>query len=195
MAAPAWCPTTEAAGAGGLVGASASSRKPACAPGRPRNGARGPRPLTAPRPAAPPAAATSGTTSVTDTLPGGLVPTGASGSGWICATVGQTVTCTTTAGVAGSAAFPAISITVNVAQSAPASVTNTTTVSGGGEVNTANDTASDPTNVVSRADIAVAKLASSGTVVVGSNVTYTITATNNGPSDATGVQVTDQLPG
>src|SRR5207302_5422123 len=68
------------------------------------------------------------------------------------------------------------------------------TVSGGGEVNTANDTATDLTNVVSRADIAVAKIASSATVTVGSTVTFTVTVTNNGPSDATGVQITDQLP-
>src|SRR6202011_2232866 len=81
-----------------------------------------------------------------------------------------------------------------VAQSAANSVTNTAVVSGGGEVNTANDTASDPTNIVSRADIAVAKIASSGTVTVGSNVDFTVTVTNNGPSDATGVQITDQLP-
>ena len=140
------------------------------------------------------AAATGGTTTVTDTLPAGLTPTAASGSGWTCGIVAQTVTCTSTAVVASSGSFPAISITVNVAQSAAASVTNTATVAGGGEVNTSNDSASDPTNVVSSADVAVAKLASSGTVVVGSNVTYTVTATNNGPSDATGVQVTDPLP-
>src|SRR5207302_2386291 len=138
--------------------------------------------------------ATSGTTTVTDMLPAGLTPTAASGAGWTCAIVAQTVTCTSTAVVASNGSFPAITITVNVDQSAANAVTNTATVSGGGEVNTANDTATDLTNVVSRADIAVAKIASNGTVTVGSNVTFTITVTNNGPSDATGVQVTDLLP-
>ena len=135
--------------------------------------------------------ATSGTSTVTDTLPAGLAPTAAAGTGWTCAIVVQTVTCTSTAVVASTTAFPVISITVSVAQSAAALVTNAASVSGGGEVNTTNDTASDPTNVVSRADIAVVKIASSPTVRVGSNVTFTITVTNNGPSDATGVQVTD----
>jgi uncharacterized repeat protein (TIGR01451 family) len=139
-------------------------------------------------------AATSGTTTMTDTLPAGLTPVTASGTGWTCAIVGQTVTCTSTAAVPSNGSFPVISITVNVAQSAPNSVTNTATVSGGGEVNTANDTASDPTNIVSRADIAVTKIASSGSVPVGSTVTFTVTARNLGPSDATGVQVTDVLP-
>ncbi|HKV32183.1 MAG TPA: hypothetical protein VJT14_14360, partial [Candidatus Dormibacteraeota bacterium] len=138
--------------------------------------------------------ATSGTSTVVDTLPAGLTPTAASGTGWTCGIVAQTVTCTSTAVVASNGSFPVITITVNVLQSAASSVTNTATVSGGGEVNTANDTATDLTNVVARADIAVAKIASSGTVTVGSNVTFTITVTNNGPSDATGVQVTDQLP-
>ncbi len=138
--------------------------------------------------------ATSGTSTVTDTLPAGLTPTGASGSGWTCGIVAQTVTCTSTAVVASNGSFPAISIRVNVAQSAAASVINTATVSGGGEINTANDTASDPTSIVSKADIAVTKIASSGTVVVGSTVTFIITARNLGPSNATGIQVTDVLP-
>src|SRR5436309_1119223 len=138
--------------------------------------------------------ATSGTTTVTDTLPAGLTPTAASGTGWSCGIAAQTVTCTSTDVVASNGSFPAISITVNVGQAAAASLTNTASVSGGGEGNTANDSASDVTNVVSRADIAVAKIASSGTITVGSNVDFTITVTNNGPSDATGVQITDQLP-
>ena len=139
-------------------------------------------------------AATSGTTTVTDALPAGLTPTAASGTGWTCTVAAPNVTCTSTDAVASGASFPAITLTVTVAQSAGASLTNSATVSGGGEINASNDTATDPTTIVSRADIAVAKVASSGTVTVGSNVDFTITATNNGPSDATGVQITDALP-
>jgi hypothetical protein len=36
---------------------------------------------------------------------------------------------------------------VNVASNAPSSVTNTATVAGGGEINTSNDTVTDPTNI------------------------------------------------
>src|SRR5439155_467645 len=116
--------------------------------------------------------ATSGTTTITDTLPAGLTPTAASGTGWSCGIAAQTVTCTSTDVMGSNGSFPAISITVNVGQAAAASLTNTATVSGGGEINTANDSASDVTNVVSRADIAVAKIASSGSVTVGSNVDF-----------------------
>lgn len=47
----------------------------------------------------------------------------------------------------------------------------------------------------SNSDIWVAKNDSPNLVLVGNNVTYTITATNNGPSAATGVTLTDILPG
>src|SRR5207249_5358188 len=93
-----------------------------------------------------------------------------------------------------SATYPAITITVAVGQSASSPLTNAASVSGGGEVNTGNDSSSDATTLVSQADIGIAKVASSGTVTVGSNVDFTITVTNSGPSNATGAQVTDQLP-
>jgi uncharacterized repeat protein (TIGR01451 family) len=48
--------------------------------------------------------------------------------------------------------------------------------------------------VTRQADIAVTKIASADTVRSGSNITYTITFTNNGPSPALPVTLTDELP-
>jgi LPXTG-site transpeptidase (sortase) family protein len=59
------------------------------------------------------------------------------------------VTCTRADALAGGSSYPAITITVTVLQTAANSVTNQATVSGGGESNTANDTALDPTNIIS----------------------------------------------
>jgi uncharacterized repeat protein (TIGR01451 family) len=44
------------------------------------------------------------------------------------------------------------------------------------------------------ADLAISKTDSPDPVTVGNNLTYTITVTNNGPSTATGVNVSDTLP-
>ena len=44
------------------------------------------------------------------------------------------------------------------------------------------------------ADLALSLSGSPGTVFVGGTVSYLLTATNNGPSDAAGVVVTDTLP-
>ena len=75
---------------------------------------------------------TSGTVSLVDTLPGGLTATAMSGSGWTVDLA--TLTATRSESLAPGASYPALTITVNVAATAPASVTNTATVSGGGEV-------------------------------------------------------------
>ncbi len=139
--------------------------------------------------------ATSGTVTVTDTLPAGLTPTGAAGAGWTCpAPVGQTVTCTRADALAAGSSYPPITVTVSVLQSAPNSVTNQASVSGGGETITTNDTASDPTNIVSLAEIGLTKTVSNATPNQNTPVTFTVTATNNGPSNATGVHVSDLLP-
>jgi uncharacterized repeat protein (TIGR01451 family) len=88
---------------------------------------------------------TSGLVTVVDTLPTGLTATALSGTGWSC-TLG-TLTCTRSDALAAATSYPAITVTVAVASNAPATVTNQATVSGGGETNTANDVASDPTAI------------------------------------------------
>ncbi|MCL6435478.1 MAG: DUF11 domain-containing protein [Leptolyngbyaceae cyanobacterium HOT.MB2.61] len=88
---------------------------------------------------------TTGTVTVTDTLPAGLTPTAASGTGWTCSISGQTLTCTRSDLLNALASYPPITLTVGVATNAPASVTNTATVAGGNDSNTGNNSSNDPT--------------------------------------------------
>jgi hypothetical protein len=93
---------------------------------------------------------TTGTVTVTVTLPTGLSPTAADSgtiNGWSVFFSGQTITATRSDALAAGASYPALALTVSVAGNAPASVATTATVAGGGEVNTANDGASDPTSI------------------------------------------------
>jgi uncharacterized repeat protein (TIGR01451 family) len=94
------------------------------------------------------AAATTGTVTAGDTVPGGLTPTNASGTGWSCGVVAQVMTCTRSDVLPASTSYPPITLTVNVAGNA-SNVVNTATVSGGGETNTGNNSASDGTTVIS----------------------------------------------
>jgi uncharacterized repeat protein (TIGR01451 family) len=138
--------------------------------------------------------ATSGTVTMSDTLPTGLTPTSASGTGWTCTLA---VSCTRSDALAPGASYPAITVTASVSASAPSSVTNTATVSGGGEYNTANDSASDLTYIVSAsgsADLSITTSATSGTsVYAGNNITLVHTITNGGPA-VSDITFTEAVP-
>jgi uncharacterized repeat protein (TIGR01451 family) len=145
-------------------------------------------------------AATSGTVTVVDTLPTGLTATAASGISWACSlntpSAGK-VQCTRSDVLAVGSSYPAINLTVNVSASVPVgtnSITNSASVSGGAETNTANNGATDPTTVTALADLRLSKTATPASPSVGGTFSYTITVTNDGPSTATNVQVTDRLP-
>ncbi len=60
--------------------------------------------------------------------------------------------------------------------------------------NLGNDSATLGTSIVRNPDLAITKTDLVDPVSAGSTVAYLITVTNNGPSDATGVTVTDTLP-
>jgi uncharacterized repeat protein (TIGR01451 family) len=142
------------------------------------------------------ASATAGTVTVTDTLPASLTPTAISGSGWSCTLA--TLTCARSDALAAGASYPAITLTVNVSSNAPSSVTNTATVSGGGETNTANDIANDVTTInASNAppDLTIAKSHTGNFIPGQAGATYTITVTNSGGGATSGaVAMTDTLP-
>ncbi len=79
-------------------------------------------------------------------------------------------------------AIRALTLTVNVASTAPASVTNTATVSGGGETNTGNDTATDVTaiSVAGVPDLPPDQDAHGDVHPRPDRATYTLTVTNAG---------------
>jgi uncharacterized repeat protein (TIGR01451 family) len=140
---------------------------------------------------------TVGAVAVTDTLPTGLTATAISGTGWTCPTLAP-LTCTRGDVLgSGGASYPPITLTVNVAANAPMpTVTNVVAVSGGGELITNNDAASDITTITLPVpDLAVSS-AHNGSFTEGQAGVYTLTVSNVGPQATNGtVTVADNLPG
>jgi uncharacterized repeat protein (TIGR01451 family) len=85
--------------------------------------------------------ATTGSVTVVDSLPLGLTATALSGTGWTTSL--GTLTYSRSDALAAGSAYPAITLTVSVATNAPSLLTNSVSVSTGGDTNTANNTASD----------------------------------------------------
>src|SRR5204863_4278844 len=85
-------------------------------------------------------------------------------------------------------------LSVDVSTTAPPTVTNTATVSGGGEFIAANDTASDPTTIVPMPDLTITKT-HTGNFAQGQNGrTYSITVGNAGrAATSAAVNVADTL--
>lgn len=110
--------------------------------------------------------------------PAGTLPAGASGSLTMRVRVG--------ANVAEGTAIKNVA-TINSEQNGASPATP--------DPNGANNTSNETQNRVrAQVDLAITKTDSPDPVIAGSNVTYTITVTNNGPSDAQNVLVKDTLP-
>ena len=128
---------------------------------------------------------TSGAVTVSDTLPAGLTATAIGGTGWTCSL--GTLSCTRSDALPAGSSYPVITLTVSVVPEAPASVTNTATVSGGGESNTSNDTASDPTTIVVNAVTPVITSLYQPTIQAGSPA-FTLTVNGSGFMPGAGVR-------
>jgi uncharacterized repeat protein (TIGR01451 family) len=108
-----------------------------------------------------------------------------------CVIAGGVVTCNLGVEPAGGKT----TITVQVTSNDPVDVNDTATVkSATPDPNTANNTATGKVRFVGTADLSLAKSGSPDPVIAGQNLTYTLTATNQGPSSAPNVVVTDVLP-
>jgi uncharacterized repeat protein (TIGR01451 family) len=87
---------------------------------------------------------TSGSYTIGDVMPSGLTISGLTpGAGWDCsASTATVVSCTRSTSLPAGQSAPVVFVTVAIAATAPASITNTATVAGGGETNTGNNTSS-----------------------------------------------------
>jgi uncharacterized repeat protein (TIGR01451 family) len=140
-----------------------------------------------------------GPIQVTDTLPGGLTYQSASGSGWVCNAVAQQVTCDHPGPVAVGASLPGLDLTVAVGGGAAPAVDNTASVASASvDGNPANNTAIDPTTVIS-SDLSTSTKSvidlNGGDADPGDTLRYTITLTESAGVDALDVRVTDDMPG
>jgi uncharacterized repeat protein (TIGR01451 family) len=142
---------------------------------------------------------TATTASFSDTLPAGTTFVSLPAvAGWSCTTpavgAGGTVSCSNPSFVIGSAVFTlTTAVTASTAAgtvlSNTAAITATTT-----DPTPGNNSATATTTVSASADVSVTKTDAPDPVSPGSNLTYTITASNAGPSDAATVTLSDTLP-
>lgn len=134
----------------------------------------------------------SATVTVSNQLPAGMTMTSMTGTGWSFNSNNLTATRTTT--IAAGASFSPITVGFAVMSNAAASLTNTVTVSGGGDGNALNNTNTMVSSVSSGPDLAVSKSTNS-TYPQGGNGQFTVTVSNIGGSSTAGtVTVTEQPP-
>ncbi len=131
--------------------------------------------------------------TVVDTLPTGITYQSATTTQGTVSQSGNTVTASV--GPLAGGATATVTILVTVDPATLGTITNVATVTGNEtETNTANNQDDEPTQVQAQIDLTIAKTDSADPVTAGGQLTYTLVVTNNGPSSATGVVVTDTLP-
>jgi uncharacterized repeat protein (TIGR01451 family) len=117
----------------------------------------------------------AGAVTITEVSPAGLTITALAGTGWNC-TVGSS-SCTRSDALANGASYPPITVTVSVAANAPSTLTNSVSVSGGGELNLANDIATDSTTVTAPPDFSLSVSPATITIRAGQSAMYGLTVT------------------
>jgi uncharacterized repeat protein (TIGR01451 family) len=127
---------------------------------------------------------------VSDALPAGVAFVSASPE---CSLVGATVACALPSMASGETRT--FTVQTKVASSLSSRLTNTATVaSDTPDPDPANNTSTVVVPIEGKSDLSITKTPSVRTIGPNGQVLYTLVVKNNGPSDATGVTVTDAAP-
>ncbi len=138
---------------------------------------------------------------LTENLPTGTNYVSMNTGGASCSQVVRTITCSFTSIVSGT--NRKVVVTALVTPGTTGVINNVASLNGTGgaapnnrtsDLNTANDSSTDPVNVIARSDFSLIKTDKPDPVIAGSSLVYTLTVTNNGPSNAVDAVVTDTLP-
>jgi uncharacterized repeat protein (TIGR01451 family) len=133
--------------------------------------------------------------NVTDALPAGFSPATATPSQGGCSVTGGIVSCALGAVAVGATATVSVTVPLAPAMDPTTVLTNTATVIADVfDPVSGNDASTVSADVDAIADLRVSKSATPSPATPGSTVTYTVTATNDGPSTANAVQVSEALP-
>ncbi len=131
--------------------------------------------------------------TVTDTLPAGVTFLSSTASQGSCSGAGP-ITCSLGTISNGANATIFVTIKTNSALPTPNPIVNNATVSStSSDPDPSNDSTTQPTTIVAQTDLSITK-AAAATVIAGNPLVFTIVVTNNGPSDALNVNVTDPTP-
>ena len=129
--------------------------------------------------------------SVTHSLPAGTSLQSASGAGWACSGTGPVTCAMDTLGLAAAAP---IAIVVTAPPGAGDIVAGSSVSASTADSATANNSVSTTSTVFARADLSVTQSGAPASICTGQPITYTLQASNAGPSAAASVSVTDVLP-
>ncbi|MGH9922169.1 MAG: DNRLRE domain-containing protein, partial [Nitrososphaerales archaeon] len=131
---------------------------------------------------------------LTDTLPAYVIFTTFSVSQGICSESDNTVTCSLGTISSGDYATIAIVVTVNSDVQASLLTHSASVTSDTADLYADNNSITGTINVTTQSDLSVMIEGPSEPVAAGQELTYNITVTNDGPSEATNVVATDDLP-
>jgi uncharacterized repeat protein (TIGR01451 family) len=130
---------------------------------------------------------------VTSRLPDGdVLFLSATGIGWGCTVASQVVTCTRASLLAGEA--PLITVQIRTPAASGTLTCDVTVSASTTDLDLSNNTASATTGVFDSADLSIVAGESPDPVRIGTELIYTLSVANDGPTAATAIKVVDTLP-